>query len=587
MDFEDSSQNRAERLIASLRLLAGFAFLLFVELEPSALPARNAERAMPLLAVYLLFSLLLAVLFRGSAAIRPRWRAAVQVLDLVTFTALCFLAGAPAGASLVFFAFILLAGALRWRWRGIAWTALAGIGMLLGAGLLTSLLSPGSPLAFDRMLVWSAGLAVLALLLASVSAHQQRLGREILGIASWPQLSQKDREGLLSHLLDHAAGILEAPRLLLVWEEMDEPWLHLALRSGGSLERLREAPTAFPLLVAEPLGEVSFFTQGTRGRKPPWYWLRWLRPRNPTEPVPPPAVWYRSAEGLSLWRGAPVGAELCRRFAIDRVASWPLRAERVEGRLFVLDKKDFEKDHLLLGEIVARRIAAELDQFYITQQLRSGAVTEERIRLAWDLHDGMLQSLTGAALQLQALARLLDEDPVAARAQLVEIQRLIAADQRDLRFFIEELKPASPQALAEETDFDVRFKELAERLHRLCGLDVELRLTGIDGRLPAYLARQLYRLLREALFNVARHAGASAARVEIALAGQALAVTVTDNGRGFPFKGRYEHEELRRQKLGPVSLKERITALGGSLAIDSGDGRTRIEMSLPVPAGVR
>ena len=568
MDFEDSSQNRAERLIASLRLLAGFAFLLFVELEPSALPARNAERAMPLLAVYLLFSLLLAVLFRGSAALRPRWRAAVQVLDLVTFTALCFLAGAPAGASLVFFAFILLAGALRWRWRGIAWTALAGIGMLLGAGLLTSLLSPGSPLAFDRMLVWSAGLAVLALLLASVSAHQQRLGREILGIASWPQLSQKDREGLLSHLLDHAAGILEAPRLLLVWEEMDEPWLHLALRSGGSLERLREAPTAFPLLVAPPLGEVSFFTPGTRGRKPP-------------------AVWYRSAEGLSLWRGAPVGAELCRRFAIDRVASWPLRAERVEGRLFVLDKKDFEKDHLLLGEIVARRIAAELDQFYITQQLRSGAVTEERIRLAWDLHDGMLQSLTGAALQLQALARLLDEDPVAARAQLVEIQRLIAADQRDLRFFIEELKPASPQALAEETDFDVRFKELAERLHRLCGLDVELRLTGIDGRLPTYLARQLYRLLREALFNVARHAGASAARVEIALAGQALAVTVTDNGRGFPFKGRYEHEELRRQKLGPVSLKERITALGGSLAIDSGDGRTRIEMSLPVPAGAR
>ncbi len=409
---------------------------------------------------------------------------------------------------------------------------------------------------------------MLSLLLASVSAHQQRLGREMQGIAAWPRLPLADGDALLAHLLDQAAGILQAPRVLLAWEEMDEPWLHLAHRSSGGVERSREAPTAFQRLVAEPLAKTSFFTRRTRGRRPP-------------------AVWYRSAEGVSLWRGAPVGEELGRRFSIDRVGSWPLSAERVEGRLFALDKKDFERDHLLLGEIVARRIAAELDQFYVARELRSGAATEERIRLAWDLHDGLLQSLTGAALQLQALVRQLDEDPLAARAQLLEVQKLIAADQRDLRFFIEELKPASPQALAGQADLNVRFAELAERLQRLCGLEVELVLDGVDAQISTYLARQLYRLMREALFNVARHAGASTVRVEIARRGQALEVTVTDNGRGFPFKGRYEHEELKSQKLGPVSLKERIAALGGSLAIDSGLGRTRIEMSLPVTAGSR
>jgi signal transduction histidine kinase len=428
--------------------------------------------------------------------------------------------------------------------------------------------------AFHRLLAWSAGFTVLGLLLASVWAHQQRLGREMLGIASWPRLLPKDRETLLAHLLEHAAGILEAPRVLLVWEEMDEPWLHLAHRTDGGVERLREAPTAFPLWVAEPLADASFFTRGGRGR----HGRR------------PPAVWYRREEGVALWHGAPVGDALRRRFAVDRVASWPLRAERVAGRLFALDRKGFEKDHLLLGEIVARRIAAELDQFYITQQLKSGAVTEERIRLAWDLHDGMLQSLTGAALQLQALSRLIAEDPAAARAQLSEVQRLIASDQRDLRFYIEELKPASPGALAEETDLRSRFRELAERLHRLCGLEVELCLEGLEGELPTYLERQLYRLLREALFNVARHAGASAARVEVSrqgeAQGEAMTVTIADNGRGFPFTGRYEHAELQRQKLGPVSLKERITALGGSLTIDSGPGRTRIEMSLPMTAAL-
>jgi signal transduction histidine kinase len=390
----------------------------------------------------------------------------------------------------------------------------------------------------------------------------------MLGIASWPRLPLADGDALLAHLLEQAAVILQAPRVLLVWEEMDEPWLLLAHRSGAGIERFRDPPTPLQLLVAEPLAKTSFFTRRARGRRPA-------------------AVWHRSAEGVSLWRGAPLGEDLCRRFAIDRVGSWPLSAERVEGRLFALDKRNFEKDHLLLGEIVARRIAAELDQFYVARELRSGAATEERIRLAWDLHDGLLQSLTGAALQLQALLRLLDDDPAAARAQLLEVQQLIAGDQRDLRFFIEELKPASPQALAGEADLNGRFAELAERLKRLCGLEVELDLAGVDGQISTYLARQLYRLMREALWNVARHAGASTVRVEIARRGQALEVTVTDDGRGFPFKGRYEHEELRRQKLGPVSLKERIAALGGSLAIDSGLGRTRIEMSLPVAAGGR
>lgn len=400
----------------------------------------------------------------------------------------------------------------------------------------------------------------------------ERLGREMLAVLSWPELPGRDEEALLAHLLDHAAAALAAPRVLLVWEEADEPWLHIAhrARGAGPTERLREPPTSFVRLVAEPLAGASFFAEAARGRRPP-------------------AVWRREGARASLWRGDPVAPELARRFTIGRVASWPFRAERVEGRLFALDRRGFGRDHLVLGEIVARRIGSDLDRFHVARQVESGAVAEERLRLAWDLHDGLLQSLTGVALQLQALARRLedDDDPTAARGELAAIQRLIAADQRDLRFFIEELKPASASAPAGEADLAARFAELRERLDRLCGLAVEISQDGIPGELPAYLARQLYRLLREALFNVARHAGASAVRVEIRRGALALEVTVTDNGRGFPFKGRFEHDELKRQKLGPVSLKERIGALGGSLAIDSADGRTRLEMSLPVVAGAR
>src|SRR4030067_454383 len=78
-----------------------------------------------------------------------------------------------------------------------------------------------------------------------------------------------------------------------------------------------------------------------------------------------------------------------------------------------------------------------------TQQ---AAPMDERIRLARDLHDGVLQSLTGAALQLQTVGRLFAEDPQAARNRLQEIQNLLAEAQRELRFFIQRLTPRPPRS---------------------------------------------------------------------------------------------------------------------------------------------
>ncbi|HEX6903834.1 MAG TPA: sensor histidine kinase [Thermoanaerobaculia bacterium] len=372
--------------------------------------------------------------------------------------------------------------------------------------------------------LYAALLAVLLWQFKRLEERRRRLARSLdlaARIAEWPRGSLQDLDTLIGHLLDQAAGILEAPRVLLVWEETDEPWLHIAHRTANGTEVTREPPE-----------------------------------EEETEEV------------------------LSRRFGVERSAAWPLRGAIVQGRFFALDRQDFERDHLVLGEIAAQRIAAELDQFYLTRRLRVSVVTEERMRLACDLHDGMLQSLTGTALQLKALAGQLDDDPPAAREELREIQRLIASDQRDLRFFIEELKPA-PGPLAGTPGLAEHLDELAGRIKRLWGLKVEISLDGLDGHLSEAFSRQLYRLLREALFNVARHAGASTARAEVARQGQSLHITVTDDGHGFPFQGRYDHEELTRRKLGPVSLKERISTLGGSLAIDTAPGRTCLEVLLP------
>jgi len=85
-------------------------------------------------------------------------------------------------------------------------------------------------------------------------------------------------------------------------------------------------------------------------------------------------------------------------------------------------------------------VAVRLDLFWLVAERRTAAAAEERVRLARDLHDGVLQAFTGVALRLAAVQRQVSSNPTAAAAALKEAQRLIASEQRDLRFFIQELR---------------------------------------------------------------------------------------------------------------------------------------------------
>ena len=180
------------------------------------------------------------------------------------------------------------------------------------------------------------------------------------------------------------------------------------------------------------------------------------------------------------------------------------------------------------------------------------------------------------------MRRLLDQDPPAARERLLDLQRQLAAEQRDLRFLIQELKPA-PLSLS-ETDFELatRLKELSAQIERQWGLSVVLHLEPLGGEIPVAQARDLYFLVHEALINAARHAQATTVHVTLSGEDRQVHLTVADNGRGFPFKGRYDLATLTALNPGPVVLKERITSLGGSLVIDSSEAGAHLHITLPL-----
>jgi signal transduction histidine kinase len=263
------------------------------------------------------------------------------------------------------------------------------------------------------------------------------------------------------------------------------------------------------------------------------------------------------------------------------VLSCPIEGVGIQGRVLFFDRPGISPDELTLTELVAGALAVGLEHRQFSAALRLQVADDERLRLARDLHDGVLQSLTGIALQLAAIARRLDEGDPGARDALEGVRERIGLEQRDLRFLIDELKPRPPSDSAEERLAE-RLAELADRIEREWNLSVELELDDQLPVVPEALARNLYLLIREGLINAVRHGRATSATVSIDRDPEGLSIQISDNGGGFSVSGRYTQSRLRELGLGPRNLQERLSSLDGSLVLDSSPAGACLTLSLPL-----
>jgi signal transduction histidine kinase len=535
------------------------ASLFAVWLDPDE-PMRHASIAYGVLLTYVVYAGAVATLLWRVEAVPRLWPLVTHAVDLACFSLFIFFTD-PASPFTVYFVFSLLAATLRWQVRGTAWTASIVITVFLAFGVYFGLVLEDPAFELRGFIIRSVYLFVLAGLFAYVGTQDRRTVREMSQLATWPEAGEGETEGLARDLLAYAASLLEAPRVMLTWSELDTPWRRLAMWDHDVWTHARDA-TDSPLVHDDIRDRAFICRRGRHGRT---------------------LLQEPGGQRLALWEGQPVDAGFAARFPYATLLSVPVQRENVTGRLFVFDKSDLTLDDLVLTEIAGAVMAARLDAHHLTGQLRETSATEERIRLARDLHDGVLQSFTGIALRLAAIRRLMDSDRAAASVALEDAQRMLASEQRDLRFFIQELKPAA--ARPDHTPLETRLEELAQRMEREWDLRVELSMTGAIEQLPVPLCRDVYHLVREALVNAARHGAASLARVTLGPAGtQAIAVSIADNGRGFAFTGRYATDDLVRLDLGPRNLRDRVQAINGTLLLESRPGGSELHVTLPLGA---
>lgn len=228
----------------------------------------------------------------------------------------------------------------------------------------------------------------------------------------------------------------------------------------------------------------------------------------------------------------------------------------------------------LYGQIDAARARAEGLAARVVQ-----AQEEERRRIARELHDEVGQLLTGAKLSQEMLVADLPAELTELRERALENVDLIDATMDVVRKLSLDLRPAA----LDELGLRAALEWYIERYQHRTGLQVTLRQEAFPSQLPDPLATAVYRIIQEALTNVARHASAESIVVEVACAGRSLCVQVTDDGCGFD-AATVLQTGLAEGHFGLVGLQERATLLGGKARIESAPGKgTRIAVELPLP----
>lgn len=397
-----------------------------------------------------------------------------------------------------------------------------------------------------------------------VAWRERRLFREMESklrrITAWPTIIPTDEVSVVREALEMARHVFRAPRALLAWEEADEPYLNLGLMDGEQLRVSNEAFELFDPVVHPDLVAKDFYAADvTRGRV---------------------LTTGSASDRIELDR-PPVHPKLAERFSMRGALSFFVQMQAGQGRLFLLDLPRIRRADFAIGRLLAHTFARRVGQVGQLVSTRTEAVGEERTRVARDLHDGLLQSFTGIVLQLETAHDLLQKDPQEAGRVLTQVEATIMNDQRELRSYVDELRP---RARRRSTQFDLkgRLDELQQRFAREWRIDLRFEVGAMHPLVTQAIGQETFRMISEAVMNSAKHGQASRIDVDLATREDKLWIRVRDDGIGFPFRGRYNLAALLEKQLGPAVLGERVAALNGDLMVESTEQGSSLEISLPL-----
>lgn len=520
-----------EWLISWGRLISVLFAALAIYVDPT-FPTRSLREAHLILAAYVLFSLYVA--FRKPR--RPLGSAVhlfTHGVDVCALTALVWFTDELDSPFFPFVPFILLATTMRWGIRGAILGALMMELMMIAVGWDD--LTDGAEL--NVVIMRSAYFLVAAAMLGYFGSCRARNSQRFARLASWSAApSDLDERRWLGDMLGQASRLLNAQFLILLWQNDGMSGGKVAMYGpdGLAVDNIlkpnfwqartasvagKELSTKAAIVEVEAIASATGWTQ-----------------------LASPSRWLRSA---------------------------PLVGSRTTGRLFILNATYEREDAEALARITALRIGHELERYGLLRASADRVRDQERVRLARDLHDSVLQDLAAASLRLKAASATMPEN---AHGSLNGVSLLLMEQQRRIRQFVENSRALKTTP----TRLSSSLAQTASELRDQWGCDIVLSLDPHDLTAPCMVQRELTQLLCEATANAVRHGGATRLNVELKRQDQNLRVMIADNGCGM----------LLPEKAGaqsPRSLRARVEDLDGSLAITCYAPGLAMTIDLPLP----
>lgn len=228
---------------------------------------------------------------------------------------------------------------------------------------------------------------------------------------------------------------------------------------------------------------------------------------------------------------------------------------------------------------LARDLQARVKQYLFERKakekilIEQDARLEERTRLSRDLHDSVKQHVFALAVQIELARSLLDQDRMAVQEHLHEADELIYHIQQELSTLIGALRPVDLQAKALTTALRDYLTTWSRQTKIVA--DLSLPQTCL---LPQAVEDALWRVMQEALSNIARHSQARRVCLCLEWTEQRVTLSLSDNGQGF------DPHTMGREGIGLRSIRERIEHVGGCVLIHSAQGAgTQIVARCPLP----
>ena len=573
---------RIERWLATARLFLAVSALVAIQMDPTELG--HSWAAYGLFVFYMANGVLILMLLRRREQSTAAFRLMVHAGDILWPAVISVFSEGPRAPFFLFFVFVLAAAAYRWGlWETLA-TAAAEVALLWAGSfvVLHSHLGHGGTLPWpvfaglhvnvpefepNRLFMQSVYLLVMGLLLGYLAEQQKHLRAEKAVVTG--TLSRIRVEAGLTRTIEQIFGealtMYGASGVIVASQESHSKRVfvgELNKDSGPAPSEFRwlESASRDAKIYLDDLpGSVCYAAlDGDR-----WTTLA-LDDTGRKVPV-------EQVEQFSqLQQVRPFGGLIAVSFLFGR--EW-------RGRVFLFNpswRGEKQEELRFLLDLV-RQVGPAIYNVYLLHRLRRRAGAAERARFARELHDGAVQSLIAVEMQVDVLRRQADAGkPIGA--ELGRIQSLLREEVLKLRELMQQMKAIDVDA---QRLLGV-LHDTVERFQRETGISARFVTDLDDLDMPQRVCREILRIVQEGLVNVRKHSGARHVLVRLDSSQTKWNLTVEDDGKGFPFDGRYNRDQMDETGNGPMIIMERVGLIAGELTVESNPGQgTRLEVTVP------